>query len=130
MNTCCQGGKLLGLIAFVAIAVSIPARADPIFNIGSSFTVVGTNSPNNFTETVTLNPGMSLIDNGALIFTQAIVDKPNGEWLVMDFQTSNGNDIAGIQNSDWELQQNTIKLVTRSDWTERYTIFGTDGVLA
>lgn len=106
-----------------------PPRADPIFNIGSTFTVVGTNSPNNFTQTVTLNPGTTSIDGGLLNLTQSIVDQGRGAWLVLDFMATTGN-IAGNQTSPWEMQENGVRLVAPSNWTERYFDFGTDGVLA
>jgi hypothetical protein len=114
----------------LAIAVSGSVRADPIFKIGSSFTLVGTNFPNDFTQTVILNPGTTLIDDGMLSLAQSIVDKNGGEWLVFDFQTTDGADVAGNQNAHWEIDENNIRLVKRSNWTETYFDWGTDGVLA
>lgn len=118
------------ITGLLAIAGSGSGWADPIFKVGSAFTLIGTNFPNNFTQTVTLNPGTTLIDGGTLSFTQSIVDQNGGEWLVFDFQTTDGANVAGNQNAHWEIEENNIRLVKFSNWTERYFDWGTNGVLA
>ena len=117
------------LAGFAAMAIG-PARADQVFNIGSSFIISGTNAPNDFANAVTLSPGSTFIDGGALVLTQNIVNESNGEWLVLDVQTSNGSDIAGNQTANWGISQSGIQLATPSDWTERYFDLGADGALA
>ena len=115
---------------FVAMAVGPARAADPVFDIGSSFIISGTNAPNDFADAVTLSPGSTFIDGGALVLTQNIVNASNGEWLVLDVQTSNGSDIAGDQTANWGIAQSGIQLATPSDWTERYFDLGAGGALA
>jgi hypothetical protein len=131
MKTLGGGNAWVAIFAgLLAIAISGSVRADPIFKVGSTFTLIGTNFPNDFTQTVTLNPGTTLIDGGILSLTQSIVDQNGGEWLVLDFQTTDGGDIAGSQNAHWEIDENNVHLVKSSIWTQRYFDWGTDGVLA
>jgi len=61
--------------------------------------------------------------------TQSIVDQNGGEWLVLDFQTADGADVAGNQNPHWEIDEDHIRLVKSSNWPETYFDWGIDGVL-
>lgn len=96
---------ICALVGLMAQGVNGPACADPVWLTGSSMTVDGSNAPDNFSQTVTLSPGTSTIDNGTLNLKQSIVPESGGaEWLVLDYQTANGSSIAGSTSNSWELQ--------------------------
>lgn len=91
--------------AIATVAIGQPAFSDPVWNVGGSVSVDGTNAPNNFSQTTTLTLGTTTIDSGALNLTSSIVDEPGGaEWLVLDYSTVSGAPIVGNVNSSWQLQ--------------------------
>jgi hypothetical protein len=93
----------IGALAVAAIAQ--PARSDPVWNIGGSMTVNGTNAPNNFSNTVPLTLGPTPIDGGTLILTTSIIPESGGaEWLILHYATTSGGPIVGNVNGAWELQ--------------------------
>jgi hypothetical protein len=86
-------------------AINQPARSDPIWNVGASMNVNGTNAPNSFTQNIPLTIGPVLIDLGVLSLTTSIVNVPGGaEWLIFHFATTNTAPIVGNTNGSWQLQ--------------------------
>jgi hypothetical protein len=78
------GGALAAAVLFM---MGQPARAD-LFNIGSSFTVSGTDvtdSTTTFSQSVALQNGATAIDGGALNLTISIVPDGSSEWLVFTY---------------------------------------------
>jgi hypothetical protein len=100
--------KAASVIAAVLVAAtSQPARASEIFTLGSTFTVSGTNSPDSFSQTVTLAPGTTLLDGGALSLTISIVhvgDAAQNEWLVFRYQSNTGTPLS-LPTENWSLDQ-------------------------
>jgi hypothetical protein len=91
--------------ALAAAAIAQPARSDPVWNIGGSMTVNGTNAPNDFSNNVALTLGTIPIDNGTLVLTTSIVPEAGGaEWLILRYATTSGGPIVGNVNAGWELQ--------------------------
>jgi hypothetical protein len=89
----------------IPAAMSQPARSDPVWNIGGSMNVNGTNAPNNFSETDTLTLGTTAIDGGTLNLTTSIVNESGGaEWLILHYATANGGPIVTNTNASWQLQ--------------------------
>jgi hypothetical protein len=87
-------------------ATSQPAAAE-VFSIGGTFTVSGGNSPDTFSQSVTLAPGTTSLDGGALSLTISIVpvgDAAQNEWLVFSYQTPNGGALS-LPGEDWSLDQ-------------------------
>jgi hypothetical protein len=82
------------------------ARAEALFVTGSTFQVEATNSPDSFTNTVSLTPGTTLLDGGALSLTLSIVPAGDGqsEWLVFDYQTTGGTALVPPGNN-WSINQ-------------------------
>ena len=95
-------GCALGVIA----AMNQPARSDPVWNVGGTAAVNGTNAPNNFSGNVTVTLGTVPIDGGTLNLTTSIVNEAGGaEWLILHFATANGSPIVGNTNASWQLQE-------------------------
>jgi PEP-CTERM motif len=80
------------------------ARAD-IFVIGSSFTVSGVNSAGSFSDSVTLQPGSTLVDGGALDLTISIVPQGSSEWLVFSYHAVPTGPLMSNTADDWSLNQ-------------------------
>ena len=124
---------VLSAIASAAALVAGSARADsdPLFVLGSSFQVQATNSPDSFTETVTLAPGTTLLDNGALRLTISIVpDTGSSEWLVFSYSTTGGGAFSQ-PNSNWSLNQIGLDAAVAVNFIGAYSQFlhGTGGAL-
>ena len=77
-----------------------------IFDIGSTFTASGTNSPGSFSQSVILQDGVTFLDSGALKLTVTIVPTGNAagdEWLVFNYQTTSGPLVP--PGDDWSIRQ-------------------------
>jgi hypothetical protein len=117
------------LAAALAIVIGAPARAQ-LVNFGGSFQVIGTNAPNDFSETDALALGNTAIDGGALTLTVTnSVTTGGDEWVVFDVQTTSGGPIAGDLNADWGMQFNNIPLLNLAMITQLYLDWGTAGTL-
>jgi lipopolysaccharide export system protein LptA len=83
--------KLVLFTALLAAAGAQTARADTLFVSGSTFQVQTTNSPDSFTDNVTLTPGTYSIEGGAVSLNLSIVSAAGGaEWLVFNYSTVSG----------------------------------------
>lgn len=90
--------SLIGLAA-------VTAKADPVWDVGGTIAISGTNAPDNFSQNVTLSSGSSSIDSGTLTLTQSVAPGPNGaEWFILDYQAASNTVIAGNTSNYWELQ--------------------------
>jgi hypothetical protein len=93
------------LVGAAAAAMNQPARSDPVWNVGGTETLNGTNAPNNFSQTATVTLGTIPIDNNTLNLTTSIVNEPGGaEWLILHYATANGGPIVGNTTGSWQLQ--------------------------
>jgi len=107
--------KLLLLSAATALLVVTSGRGAvaEVLTIGSTFTDGGTNSPGSFSQIVTLAPGVTLLDGGAVTLTISIVptgDAAEYEWLVLDYQTTTPGAVLSQPGSFWEIAQTGITL--------------------
>jgi hypothetical protein len=110
-------------IPVMMLALLSPARAE-LFDIGSTFTVSGDNAPNNYLQGVTLTPGTTTIDNGAVQITQTFVNAPGGaEWLVLDMLATNGF-LYGDPNAIWGVAESNILFNTQVSLVQGYVGFG------
>jgi hypothetical protein len=81
------------LLASTIVALPVIAQADPLFTIGSNFTVTGTGSPTDFSEVVAFTAGDHSIDNGLANLNIAIVpdaSTPQSEWAVFTITATSG----------------------------------------
>jgi hypothetical protein len=121
---------MLPVVAIVLLVTSWcePARAD-VFVLGSTFTVQAFNSPDSFTETVTLTPGNQLLDSGAVNLNIALVPvgSQGAEWIVFDYTTTNGGALS-LPTKFWGVEQTGIDLSVPAQLTEFYMQFTDDGV--
>ena len=120
---------VLSTIAAAAalVAGSALADTDPLFVLGSTFQVQATNSPDSFTNTVTLAPGTTLLDNGALSLTISIVpDTGSSEWLVFSYSTTGGGAFSQ-PGSNWSLNQVGLDAAVAVNFIGAYSQFSHDG---
>jgi hypothetical protein len=116
------------LVATVAMASSLmmsSAWAGPLFVPGGTFTVVGGNTPDSFSQTVTLAPGTTALDNGALNLTISIVpvgDAAQDEWVVFKYQTTNGSQLSQ-PGQNWSLSQNGLPAAVPGNFVGDFTQF-------
>lgn len=93
------------LLAATVAALPYAAHAD-LFQLGSTFQLDLTNSPNTGNTTVNLTPGVTqTLDNGALLLT--IGDVPTaggGEWLTFTINTVNGAPMIPA-GADWAMSE-------------------------
>jgi hypothetical protein len=102
-----------------------PARADALFVTGSTFQVQASSSPDSFTDTVNLTPGVAQsLDNGALSLTISIVPGGDGqsEWLVFDYQTTNGAPLSS-PGDDWSINQVGLDAAVALNFTGAFDEF-------
>jgi len=113
---------------FWILAVSSNASAG--FLVGSTLAISVDDSPlgTNFTQNVTLAPGTTPLDQGELSLTQTLVPAgPNSQWLVLDFEATNGALLAGNLGGYWEIQQ-TAQLASPGNWTGFFIFWTVNGV--
>jgi hypothetical protein len=128
----CSKLRIAGSVALIGLlaAIAQPTNAAEFLNFGGSFQVIGTNAPNNFSETDTLALGTVPIDSGALALTVSTVAAASGgEWAIFDFQTPPGTTIAGDLNANWEMHVNNVPIVQPAIFAHSYLDWGTDGTL-
>jgi hypothetical protein len=102
-------------------------RADALFDTNSTFQVVGSSSPDSFSNTVALTPGTTLLDGGALSLTLSIVPASGGaEWLVFDYSTTAGGAISQ-PNQNWSLSQNGLVALQPLNFIASYAQFNNNG---
>jgi hypothetical protein len=103
------------------------AASDPLFVLGSTFQVQASNSPDSFTNDVTLTPGTTLLDGGALSLTLSIVpDTGASEWLVFSYATTNGSAL-GQAGNYWSINQAGLDAAVGVNFTGAYSEFEHDG---
>jgi hypothetical protein len=125
---------LLGTVGIAAITASIagwpgPAHAE-FLNFGGSFNAVGSNAPNNFSETDTLTLGTTLIDGGMLNLTVSTLPAAGGgEWVVFNVETASGGPIAGDLNANWGMSLSHVPLLMPAVLTQFYLDWGNSGGL-
>jgi hypothetical protein len=111
------------LVAMALIAMATPANAE-VFNIGSTFTVVGGNTPDSFSQTVTFAPGTTSLGSSGLNLTISIVpvgDAAQSEWVVFTYQTTTGNLSQPGQN--WSVSQNGLPAAVPGKFVGDFTQF-------
>lgn len=119
-------GPALPATALCVCVAVLPASAAPLFVDGSSFTVQGNNTPGNFSETVTLTPGITLLNGGALTLTLSIVPDAGNEWLVFRYQTTAGGALAQ-PNVGWSIGHIGLNAAVAVDFNAAYLAFTDDG---
>jgi hypothetical protein len=120
--------KLAVITALLVFPTTQAADADPLFVTGTSFTVNGTNSPDNFSSTATLTSGMtSALDNGALNVLVSIVPASGGaEWVVFDYTTPTGGALSSA-NVNWALNEVGVQLAQPAFLQQGFVQFTQNG---
>src|SRR5262245_47307660 len=110
-------------VSSVVFSFATAANAE-VFTIGSSFTVSGGNSPGSFSQSVTLAPGTTSLDGGALSLTISFVpvgDAAQSEWVVFSYQTTTGNLSQPGQN--WSINQTGLVAAVPVNFVGDFTQF-------
>ncbi len=114
------------LAAAALLMTGQPAKAD-LFNIGSAFTVSGTDvtdSTTSFSQSVILQNGTTAIDNGALNLTISIVPDGSSEWLVFDYQTATpSTQLVSNTADNWTMNQTGLDAAVPTDFDGAYAAF-------
>lgn len=112
----------------------IPASANaaPLFVSGSTFTVSANNSPDSYTNTVTLNlsstPVTTLLDGGAVSLSQSIVSSGANEWLVFNYSTTSSGPFS-CAGCYWSLNQIGLDVAAGGAiFNAAYSQFNVNGV--
>jgi len=85
----------VGLVSAVLMVAALPAiaQADPLFAVGTNFTVTGSGSPGDFNEVIPFTAGNHSIDGGLANLNIAIVadpSTPQSEWAVFTITATSG----------------------------------------
>jgi|GEM_PF-1613270 len=118
------------LVAALLMGSAIPAaHADPVFTIGGTYTVSGTNMPDNFTQTgIVLDQTTKTIDSGALTVTEAITPVGyNDAFIVFEIASANGGQLAGNLGSGWALAISNIPINGTGTFSNPFIYFAHDG---
>jgi hypothetical protein len=93
-----------GVVVTSALLVSVAAGAQAsIIPIGSSFTLVATNAPDNYTANTTFGSTV-LVDGGAAQLSMSqMATGPNSEWDIWTLTTTSGAPIAGNTGAYWDI---------------------------
>lgn len=108
--------------AIAAVLGMGQARAD-IFDIGSTFTASGQNSAGAWSNTVTLQNGNTLIDNGALNLAISIVPEGSSEWLVFTYTTVPTGPLMTNTGDDWSTYETGLDAVQASNFDGAFVEF-------
>jgi hypothetical protein len=112
----------------VLLGLAAPAHAANLFVLGSTFTVNATNSPDSFSDTVTLTPGTQSLDGGAVDLNISIVDASGGgQWLVFNYTTTSGGPLAP-GGGYWSVNQLGIDAAVPVNFDNAYSEFLVNGV--
>ena len=112
--------------AALAAVVAVSAQAAPLFAPGSTFQVQAFNSPNTFTDNVSLTPGTTLLGGGQLSLTISIVPDGLNEWLVFTYNTAGGGPLSQ-QNQNWEIEQVGLNAAVAVNFIAAFVAFTEDG---
>jgi hypothetical protein len=99
---------MIGALVAASVLGSAATAEASLFVPGSSFTVSGTNSPDTFSNSVSLTPGTTSLDNGALQLTLSIVPDGSTEWLVFSYSTTSGG-VLSQPGQFWQILQTGLQ---------------------
>jgi len=114
---------VLASSAFLLLGLNQTAKAD-LFVPGSTFTDAGGDTPDTFSTAVTLAPGTTSPDGGALNLTISEVMEGSDEWLVFDYQTTTpGTQLVPNTSDDWSIAQTGLDLAVPANFIGAYAAF-------
>lgn len=116
--------SLLAASAFLLSGLGQVAEAASLFVPGSTFTDAATNSPDTFSTTMTLAPGTTSPDGGALNLTISDIISGPDEWLVFDYQTAtSGTQFVPVTSDYWSIAQTGLDLAVPANFIGAYAEF-------
>ncbi len=112
----------LAAIAATVLGMGQAAKAG-VFDIGSTFTASGENSAGSWSNTVTLQNGVTPIDGGALDLTISIVPEGSSQWLVFTYTTVPTGPLMTNTSDDWNTFETGLDAVEASDFDGAFVEF-------
>ncbi len=113
--------------ALLTVFGSGVAQAD-LFELGSTFTVNGSNSPDSFSNTVTLSPGTTQSLDGGNLNLTIYEDKVGAdEWLSFVYSTPSGSALSQY-GSYWSLNELGLQTVATTNFIAAFSQLTIDGV--
>jgi hypothetical protein len=91
-------------------SVIVPGPVSAGWLTGGTFTVTVNDSPlgDNFNQGVTLAPGTTTLETGMTLTQTIIPVNASSQWLVLDFEATNGGLLAGNPTGAWQIQAGGI----------------------
>jgi hypothetical protein len=113
---------LLAATSAALVMAAGGASATSLFVPGSTFTASASNSPDTYSDTVTLVPGTTTVDGGAVNLTISEVSQGADEWLVFSYSTVSGGPLS--QPGDyWTVDQTGLDAATNVNLVAAYIGF-------
>ncbi len=110
--------------------LATPSEASAGFLVGGTLTISVDDSPigTNFSQNVTLGPGMTTLDQGEMTLTQTLAPSgPNAQWLVLDLEATGGRLLAGNLSGFWSIGADT-SLSAPGGFTGVFAYWSVNGV--
>jgi hypothetical protein len=115
---------ILASSAFLLLGLEPAAKGTDLFVLGSTFTDAGANSPDDFSTSVTLTPGTTSPDGGALNLTISEVFSGSDEWLIFDYQTAaSGTQLVPDTFDSWSIGQTGLDLAVPTSFVGAFAEF-------
>jgi hypothetical protein len=114
------------LTAGLALGLAGPSRADVV--IGSSYDIVGVNTPTDFAQSTTFDETTKPIDGGALTITETLTPAVGGgQWVDFFVQSSSGGPLAADPNANFSFAINNVQIDTPSIVSQPFLQFTENG---
>ena len=109
MHIKAKSALIAGLVLF-GISAALPVQADPVFALGSTFTVTGTNFPTDFGPTPATLGSATTLNGGQLTLSETFTPiSSTSEWVQFDFATTSGSPLGGNPSANFRLTINDIQ---------------------
>jgi hypothetical protein len=124
---------LLGTAALAAITASVvtwatPCEADPVFELGSTFTVQGNDFPTNFTGATATLGTPTTINAGQLQLSETFTPvSASQEWVVFDFATASGGPIIGNGTANFSMAISGVATTAPAVLSNPFAYFTSNG---
>jgi len=119
---------LLIALSASAIAWGTSSRADPVFALGSTFSVVGTDFPTDFPASTATLGTPAFLNGGQLSVSETFTPvSATEEWVVFDFTTASGGLIISDPTANFSTTINGIQTTGPAVLSSPFAYFATNG---
>jgi PEP-CTERM motif len=118
---------IAGTVLF-GISAAMPVQADPVFALGSTFTVRGANFPTDFGPTSATLGSATTLNGGQLTLSETFTPiSSTSEWVQFDFATTSGGPLGGDLNTLFGLRIDGIQTNGPAVLTDLFVYFTANG---